>query len=142
VDGREVHITERILLLHYLAQASGSPQAGEWVGFEQIPGGELYLRNFRARSVDRLLRTYGEDDAPLPAAAEALGGAPLDLADIAYRIQALPRVPVALTFWRGDEEFPASANLLFDATVAEYLSTEDIVVLAGTVAGRLARPSA
>ncbi|MDI6632634.1 MAG: DUF3786 domain-containing protein [Thermoanaerobacteraceae bacterium] len=32
--------------------------------------------------------------------------------------------------WGGDEEFPASGGVLFDATVSGYLSTEDCVVLA------------
>jgi hypothetical protein len=137
LDGRDVHITDRILLLHYLQLATGRSAAGEWTGFEQVPGGELYLRNFRARSVDRLLRSFGESDEKLPAAAESLGGRKLDLADISYELLAMPRVPVALTFWRGDDEFPASANLLFKASATEYLSTEDMVVLAGVIAGRL-----
>jgi hypothetical protein len=137
VAGQDVHITERILLLHYLQQATGRSADGEWIGFEQVPGGELYLRNFRARSVDRLLRAFGESDGKLPAAAKSIGGRRLDLADISYELLAMPRVPVALTFWRGDDEFPATANLLYKASATDYLSTEDMVVLAGIIAGRL-----
>ena len=36
-------------------------------------------------------------------------------------------------------EFPASCNMLFDASVTDYLSIEDIVVLAGIVAGRICK---
>jgi hypothetical protein len=53
------------------------------------------------------------------------------------RLEALPRVPLAAILWRGDDEFPPTGNLLFDASVTHYLPAEDMVVLAGTAVGRL-----
>jgi hypothetical protein len=40
-----------------------------------------------------------------------------------------------------DDEFPATAQLLFDASVEHYLSLEDIVVLGQVVTGRLIHQS-
>jgi hypothetical protein len=51
--------------------------------------------------------------------------------DKALKIFALPRVPVVLSLWMGDEEFPPEANLYFDQSIASYLPTEDIAYLAG-----------
>jgi hypothetical protein len=36
---------------------------------------------------------------------------------------------VVIVLWRGDNEFAPNASMLFDSTVADYLSTEDIFVL-------------
>jgi len=138
-SGEEVHITDRILLLHYLQMATGKAPTGHWISFTEVPGGELYMRNFQARSVDRLLRAFGEREDQLLAAAKSFGAISTDLAEISFSVQALPMVPVALALWRGDDEFPASCNLLFDASVTDYLSVEDIVVLAGIVAGRISK---
>jgi hypothetical protein len=135
----EVPLTEKILILHYLQNASGALLAGKWIGFAQVPGGELYLANFRARSIDRLVRFFAGRETALAAAAGAVGGSAAGLGDVSVRLQALPRVPVALVLWRGDEEFPPSGNLLFDAAVTEYLPVEDMVVLAGMIVSRLCR---
>jgi len=135
----QVPITERILILHYLKNATGVPPSGEWITFAQVPGGDLYLANFRARSVDRMLRAFSGREETLVEESSAIGGLEAAYGDVSVHLLALPRVPVALVLWRGDEEFSASGNLLYDATVTQYLSTEDMVVLAGTVVSRLCR---
>lgn len=133
----EAPIRERILLLHYLQTASGAKLSGEWIAFSQVPGGELYLGNFRARSVDRLVRAFGGREEKLAEGAEAAGGEAAEYGDVSLQLRALPQVPVMLVLWRGDEEFPPSGNILFDATVTEYLPTEDMVVLAEMAVGQL-----
>ena len=133
----EVPLTAKILILHYLNNAGGARPSGEWITFAQVPGGEMYLPNFQARSVDRLVRTFDGREAMLVEASRSLGGVAADYGDASVQLQALPRVPLAVTLWRGDDEFPPSGNLLFDATVTDYLSTEDMVMLAGMVASRL-----
>ena len=138
-NGQEVHITERILLLHYLQRATGKVPTGRWISFSEVPGGQLYMRNFQARSVDRLLRAFGGREEALLPAAEAIGAVTADMAEISFTVQALPMVQVALALWRGDDEFPASCNMLFDAAVTDYLSIEDTVVLAGIVAGSICK---
>jgi hypothetical protein len=52
---------------------------------------------------------------------------------MALKIFALPRVPIVLSLWRGDEEFPPEANLYFDQSISSYLSTEDIAYLSSAV---------
>jgi hypothetical protein len=106
-----------------------------------MPGGDLYLGKFRARSVDRLVRAFAGREQELVGAAAALGGRRVGFGDAAVEIPALPRVPVSVVLWAGDDEFPATGNLLFDAAVAGYLALEDMVVLAGMVASRLCGPS-
>ena len=137
-DGdEEVPLTAKILILHYLSEASGVSPSGEWITFAQVPGGDMYLPNFQARSVDRLVRVFDGREETLAEAARPLGGVAADYGDASVQLQVLPRVPVLVTLWRGDDEFDASGNLLFDSTVTDYLSTEDMVVLAGMVVSEL-----
>jgi hypothetical protein len=53
--------------------------------------------------------------------------------DVAVKVLAFPKVPVVLSLWKGDEEFPPEGNVLFDASITSYLSTEDIAYVAGAV---------
>jgi len=138
-DGQEAPIREKILILHYLQTASGAPLRGEWIAFTQVPGGELYLGNFRARSVDRLVRSFDGREQELAEGAEALGGRKGEYGDVSAILRVLPQVPVMVVFWRGDEEFPSSGDVLFDATVGEYLPLEDMVVLAEMAVSRLCK---
>lgn len=136
-QGEAAPIREKILLLHYLQTASGAPPAGEWIAFEQVPGGQLYLGNFKARSVDRLVRAFAGREEMLFDVAEEMGGSRAEPGDVSVELRPLPMAPVLLVLWRGDDEFPAAGNLLFDARVTEYLPLEDMVVLAEMVASRL-----
>ena len=129
-DDEEVPLWSKILLLHYLINAQGNPLAGEWVNFRQLSGGDTYYPAFVKRSQQPLLDFFAHRLELLEEAAQALGGRNLSEGDRAVVIPALPRVPIALIFWRGDEEFPPEARILFDATVPTYLSTEDVAVLA------------
>ena len=84
-----------------------------------------------------MVRSFNGKEEALVEAARTIGGTELNLGDVSVQVQALPRVPVAVTLWRGDDEFSPSGNLLFDASVTKYLPMEDMVVLAGMVASQL-----
>ena len=135
----EAQAREKILILHYLQTASGAPLAGKWIAFSEVPGGERYLGNFRARSIDRMVRDFAGKEPALVEAAGAIGGCRAGHGDFSLTLCPLPRVPVELVFWKGDDEFPPSGNFLFDASAPEYLPTEDMVVLAETTVTWLKR---
>jgi hypothetical protein len=61
----------------------------------------------------------------------------VEIGDASFILRAFPRVPLQYVLWEDDEEFPPSAQLLFDACVDHYLSLEDIVVLGQVTTGRL-----
>jgi hypothetical protein len=48
-----------------------------------------------------------------------------------------PKLPIVIALWIGDEEVPASANILFDANAGNILPTEGLSVAAGVLVGRL-----
>jgi len=42
---------------------------------------------------------------------------------------ALPRLPMAVVLYLDEEGLSPSVNVLFDATAAEYLPTEDLILI-------------
>lgn len=134
---REVPITTRILLLHYLLTADGAPPAGRWVAFRELPDAMVYDPAFQGRASHRIRARFGTDLDAFHRAAKALGGDRLTFGDTSYLFRALPRVWLAVIVYKGDEEFSPSANVLFDAAAANYLPTEDLAVLGGYLASRL-----
>ncbi|MGQ9834180.1 MAG: DUF3786 domain-containing protein [Candidatus Villigracilaceae bacterium] len=65
------------------------------------------------------------------------GGVPLEIGEAAYRFEGLPRLPLAVTYWVGDEEFPSASKILFDASAWHYLPLDACAVLGGLLAKRL-----
>ncbi len=132
-----VSLVTRILLLHYLIRADGNPLTGKWVAYKDIPGGLLYAGVFARRVTEPLQRKFGKSAKTFREAGVKSGGEPVEVGDASFILRAFSRVPLQYVLWEGDEEFPPSAQLLFDACVDHYLSLEDIVVLGQVTTGRL-----
>jgi hypothetical protein len=141
-SGKPVDETFAILLLLYLTEADGRPLQHRWVAFEQLPGGAGYSSAFRRPVLGSLQRTFGRRPEALLEAAAGLDGTPLDMGDAAVVLAALPRVPVAIVIWGGDEELAPSASVAFDASIEGYLDTEAVTALAGFASRRLTEAAA
>jgi hypothetical protein len=136
-DGRPADIATQLVLLHYLLTADGTPMASKWIAFRNLPGGMGYEAAFRGRAPVRLARAFGHDRKAFEQASRQLGGEPLSFGDAAFLFRVLPRMWMAVVLHVADEEFPADANILFDAAAEHYLPTEDLAVVGGMLAGRL-----
>jgi hypothetical protein len=144
-----VHVAVAILLLHYLLTADGTPPAGTWSSYRELPDGLFYAGSFAARAEEPLTRAFG---GPAPQhsglsgleafreAARRAGGDALTLGDASFRFVALPRVDVAVLVWAGDDEEPGEARVLFDANAGHYLPAEDLAGLGAQLARTLAAP--
>jgi len=132
-----VSLVTRILLLHYLIRADGYPLTGKWVAYKDIPGGLLYAGVFARRVTEPLQRRFGKSAQSFKETGVRSGGETVGIGDASFILHAFPCVPLQYVLWGWDEEFPASVQLLFDASVDHYLSLEDIVVLGQVTAGRL-----
>ena len=126
-------LSDEVLLLHYLITATGVPVSEEWITFREVPSGSFYYASFVKRAVVPLLKCFGERPSLLKEVSETVGQVLAAPGDIALKVFGLPRVPVVLSLWKGDEEFPPQANVYLDQSVSSYLSTEDIAYLSGAV---------
>jgi hypothetical protein len=138
-SGNPLTQRDRLIILHYLNTADGAPFAGKPLTFKELPEGMIYFPTFVKRAVKPILDKYADAPEALMAAAEKLGGVKSEGGDFSFKLKALPRVPITLTLWLGDEELPAEANILFDGSITDYLPTEDITVLCEILAWKLVK---
>jgi hypothetical protein len=130
-------IAEQILTLHYLTVADGAPMADRWVAFRELPGGMGYAPAFQGRADNRLKQTFGRDAEGFHRVARALDGESLSFGDASYLFRVFPKLWLAVVLYLADEEFGASASVLFDGAASHYLPTEDLAVIGGMLAGRM-----
>jgi len=133
----EPPLWDRIIILHYLANATGASEKKELISYQQVPDGWLYYSNFVKRTTSILTKSFDKDPEGFIQAGLALGGKISELGKYAIEIQALPKVKYYFIMWEGDEEFESEFNCVFDRSIIDYLPAEDITVLANIIAVRL-----
>lgn len=132
-----VPIQEEVLILHYLVAQSIPSPTGNWVAYREIPGAGFYFSAFVKRAIDPLKKVFGNNTQALKTAADKLSAKAIDAGDVGFEFSAMPKVPVQMILWEGDDEFEPEANILFDQKIGDILSAEDIAWLAGMIVYRL-----
>ena len=135
----EVPLKDKILILHYFTLATGTPSTDILITYKQLPGGVSYFPAFSKRAINPFVKHFGQKPELLIDIAAKLGGYKADQGDVSVTIDALNHVPITFALWKGDEEFAPSGNILFDANISDYLSTEDVTVLCETIAWKLVK---
>ena len=137
--GDEVNPFDLTMLAYYFDVSDGAPIAGEWIAFNQIPGGMFYAQAFQGYSGDELAKNFVNDADAFIDANEKLGGRREFFGHVSYSYQILPRVPIMVVCWRGDEDFPSSYRMLFDSNAHRHLVTDAYAILGGNLTRRLIR---
>ncbi|MFZ5632248.1 MAG: DUF3786 domain-containing protein [Bacillota bacterium] len=127
----DVSLTNRVCLLHYLNHASDVQLAGRYITFKELPSGSIYVGPFNNRAIRPLMAVFGQRPDLLVSAGEKLGGKKADMGDWAVTVGVFPKVPITFVIWEGDDEFPPSGNILYDASAPFHLETEDYALLPG-----------
>jgi hypothetical protein len=128
VDGRWARFQKPLLelvCLVYLLNASPELLSEDMVGVESLKDA-LFFHGPHELMVQPFLDRYANDLDGFKKAAENLGGEILDLADVAYGIRALPKIPIYYLLWKGDEEFEPRLSILFDRSIEYHLSADAI----------------
>jgi lipopolysaccharide biosynthesis glycosyltransferase len=135
-DSHEIPIQEQVLLLHYM---SGRPlsEFNKWVAYREIPGASFYFSAFVKRAIDPLKKVFGNQLKILKHTAKKLDATSVEYGDLGLEFPILPNITVRVIMWKGDDEFPPEANILFPDNINEILSPEDIAWLAGMLVYRL-----
>ena len=129
--------TQRILFLRYLLEGKKASRFSAYLTYREMPWGEVYDTQFRGRCVSRLCRMYGSAPEKFAAACRALGGLELESSGSAFGMEFLPGLWLRFFLWEGDEEFPASAQILFSENFPEVFSAEDRVVVCEYLIGKM-----
>jgi hypothetical protein len=127
----------RVILLTYLLNAQAMPLANRLVAGNSLKGGKTFFQGAHRFPVEPLVERYGMDPIGFLDKGLSLGAAQEGYGDAGLRFSALPRVPVVMVLWKGDEEFPARLSCLFDASIDKQLPLDAIYGLVGEVCRRI-----
>lgn len=140
-SGKTLGIMDRAMLIYYFTTSDGTPSSGSWISFTELPNGSFYTQAFQGYTGAELTKVFGNDLDSVKWAAARVGGqlpivgsAP---GDWAAAFQVLPLVNLLLACWLGDEDFPASYRVLFDASASHHLSTDAYAILGSMLTRRL-----
>jgi hypothetical protein len=125
------------LLLYYLNTADGTSLTGKWVSFADLPDGRMYNAAFQGYSGDEIVKAFGFDLDAFKSACLKAGGKPVDIGSASFTFQALPRLPLMITYWLGDEDFPSSCKILFDESACHYLPIDACAILGSMLVRKL-----
>jgi hypothetical protein len=117
----------RLSLLWYLVSVKDIACTGRLVKLEQIRGGDIFTKGSHILPLELIAEKFGKSQEGFIAQGKQLGGEPsIKLGDASIQVFPLPRVPVILSLWTEDEEFPARADILFDSTCDLQIPTDVI----------------
>jgi hypothetical protein len=134
-SGRELNPASQALLVYHVYTSDGSPAAGHFIAFSELPDGKFYAQAFQGYTGDELRRHFGDDGLRFDGAARKQGGQAYPLGDAAFAFQFLPRLVLLVVFWAGDDDLPPSYQVLFDAAASHHLPT-DACAIAGSMLTR------
>jgi hypothetical protein len=112
----------------YLAVAKDMALTGRHIRPESLRGGQNFFDTTHELPLKELALKYGAGEGRelFLKMGMALGGRAVGFGDAAVELHPLPRVPVTLILWMGDDEFPPRADLLFDSS-ADYHAPLDVL---------------
>ncbi len=132
-------LRDKLLILHYINTAKGTPLTGRPVTFRELPAGPVYFPTYTKRAIKPFVDAFAKEPSLLTSAARELGGRKGDSGDGSAVIDVFPKVAITYVLWRGDDELPPQGNILYDANISDYLPIEDITVLTESITWRLVR---
>lgn len=115
--------------------------SGRFVPFRDVKRAAPFDAAFKRNVLDAAARIFSGHLEELHQACRALNGKPLKQGDAGYQIEAFDCMPLQFIFWDGDDEFPAQANILFDADITDFLHEETVVCVGDELLRRLAEES-
>jgi hypothetical protein len=131
---------EKILLLRYLCEGKYFPDRGKRLSYNEIPWGSVYYRNFEGRCLRRCARVLGKDIKKFTEMIEnnpKLRAEALDIGDASCRLEFINGLYITIILWGADDEFPPSAQLLFDDNFVFAFTAEDLAVASEVLTDRL-----
>ncbi|MHC1726450.1 MAG: DUF3786 domain-containing protein [Syntrophobacteraceae bacterium] len=116
-----------LIVLHYLLGSQDEPLSKKWVSEKDLPSGSIFFTGSHTLPVESLADSFDARPELLDAGARIIGGEKANLGDLSYQFRILPRVPMLVIFWLGDEEFAPSFHILFDETITIHLPSLDLI---------------
>lgn len=138
---REIPVTERLTIMHHLRYCKTFAEEGsKMVPFREIREAAVFERAYERSALEPLKKHFAGRPQELLKAGLKLGGIREKYGDVSLTLHAFPKISLTYIFWDGDEEFPPSANILFQDTIAQWTHPESVPTLAQIGTERLIHP--
>lgn len=126
-----------IFIINYLLQVKEIGLSHKWISEKDMPGGATFFRGPHEIPTRLISSRFSNNINAFRKICDQLGGIPLNMADAAYIFKITPRIPAAVLYWEGDDEFPPESKILFDASITEHLTLDIIFSLAVDICTRI-----
>ena len=130
---------EQLCILAYLINSKDVPLANRLVRAETLRGGEFFFRGLHGLPTEKLEEAFGQCPDKLFDVAERFDAERRDFGDASIQLYVLPRIPLTMVIWRGDEEFAARASVLFDQSSADQLPLDALLAAVNLAVDALAK---
>jgi hypothetical protein len=136
-SGKELDPLTQALLIYYFYTCDGTRAEQRWISFTDLPDGRFYTQAFQGYTGGELARAFGNHIELFKAAAQKAGGKHYPLGDASFYFSFLPRANMLVVCWQGDEDFPSSYQVLFDAAAEHHLPTDAWAIAGSALTRRL-----
>ncbi|MDI6856465.1 MAG: DUF3786 domain-containing protein [Candidatus Thermoplasmatota archaeon] len=138
-NGQSANTLLSLVILRYLLGSKNIELSNRLVSFRDLHGGDIYYGVFERSVIKPIVKNFVSQPEKLIEVASLFGGRKLDYGDASVEIKVFPRLPITIILWKGDEEVPGSANVVFDESAKYQLSAEEICVISTLVVSKLLR---
>ena len=115
---QNVPFFDAMFIYHLFWYSSSHPKAAlEYIPFRDVPGTSVFDAAFKKSSAEPFANHFSGRLDSFCKACESLSGTKLPYGDAGYSIPIWGNLYLRIIFWDGDEEFPASVNVLFDKNI-------------------------
>jgi hypothetical protein len=138
----EAGFSEELCILTYLINSQDLPVANKLSAAEALPEGQFFFRGPHKLSTEKLEEVFGQCPERLYDVMDKFGAKRREFGDASIELYVLPRVPLTIVIWRGDEEFGSRASILFDETAAAQLPLDALLAAVNLAIKALVRAAA
>ncbi len=137
-DGEPSGTTVPMILYDLLGYSEeGACPSGEYTQVQNLARVVSTVKYAGQGMHDRNAQGMDGKDEQLKAACEKLGGTPWGKGDVSYMIPLTGDLKFVFSFWNSDDEFPASASVLFDKNSLQYMHYETLWYCLGHIFSRI-----
>ena len=113
-----------LTFIWYLVRAQDIPLSGNLVRPENLTGGHLFSGGTHVLPLAELAEKYKNNVDEFSLRGKSLNAEALEYGDASIQLFPVPRIPVTLILWKGDDEYPPRADLLFDSSAEHHVPVD------------------
>jgi len=128
-----------LFIIYYLIHVTDMTISAEWISEKDMPGGTTFFRGPHVIPTYLITQAYNNNLQLFKKSCEQLGGTKINLAGAAFLFHITSRIPIAVLYWEGDDDFPAESKILFDKSITHHLTLDIIFSIAVEICIRIAK---